>query len=551
MRRILTLIVCCWICMPLMSAQDVYEDYMDGVAYFKVDVNSGRDLPDWKATKDGPAKLKEFPELQEMIGDHEIERIYNPFKTPDPEIQNIYRVHFNAEKEVDQLVEKLRALSYTDYAQKKVLYEQFGGDGGYAPFATPNDIHPKQAWFIDSVDAESAWDMTKGDPNVKVAVVDDAVEVSHPDIAANVYSNPDETAGDSVDNDNNGYIDDVRGWDAADKDNDPHPPDNHPLYGFGSIFTHGTHTSGIAVGVTNNDTGIAALSHNTSLIPIKINSDDSQLPIGIEEPAAGVDYAISAGADVISMSFGGGADSVLNDMLRTAHDDSIVLVAASGNNGSSDTTYPAGLEEVISVGATSFGDSVADFSNYGTWVDVMAPGDSIYSSIVIEGDTQTWGKQSGTSMACPMAASLCGLILSESPNLTPSQVEMCLKSGAENIDDINPSYVDSMGAGRINARKSVECARNVGIEEETGQEASPLTVRPNPTQGRFYVEFGAASVREVAVYDMMGKVVMEKLVERGSNGLRLDASGLKRGVYFLKARGEDGSFTKRVTVLDE
>ena len=131
----------------------------------------------------------------------------------------------------------------------------------------------------------------------------------------------------------------------------------------------------------------------------------------------------------------------------------ITFVAAAGNDNTSQVFYPAGYNYVISVASTTSSDSKSSFSNYGTWIDIAAPGSSIYSTI----PNNTYGTQSGTSMACPLVAGLCGLLKSYNPALTPDEIENCLDQSADNIDAQNPSYVGDLGAGRINALGALQC----------------------------------------------------------------------------------------------
>jgi hypothetical protein len=289
---------------------------------------------------------------------------------------------------------------------------------------------------------------------VKVAVVDNAVKISHPDLAPSIYNNPGEIPSNGLDDDNNGYVDDVNGWDAADNDNDPEPPANSLATQYG-LFDHGSHCSGIVSAATNNSTGIAAIGNGVKIIPVKATSDNNIIPIGLNNGAGGIDYAISAGADVISLSWGGTAqDQTVTNFVNVALGQGIIVVAAAGNSGNQQTNYPAANAGVISVGAITYNDEMAGFSNHGTWVDVIAPGDSIWSCVAT---SSLYGYQSGTSMACPMVAGLCALMLSYDSTYNAGQIENCLKAGCENIDMENPSFVGLMGSGRINALRSLTC----------------------------------------------------------------------------------------------
>ncbi len=318
----------------------------------------------------------------------------------------------------------------------------------YESYFTPNDFLGVQ-YQLSLIQAEDAWDLSKGDADVIIAIVDDAIDINHEDLSQTLWKNPGEIDNDGIDNDLNGYIDDVYGWDAANFDNDV----------VNNAMSHGTHCAGIALAETNNNTGIASIGFGVSLMSVKIADDTTQALTGAYR---GVEYAITAGADVISLSWGGGSYSTTYQLLfDLAYSNDIVCVAAAGNSNTSAWMYPASYNHVISVGATNSADAKSNFSNYGSKIDVMAPGSMIYSSEPLD----SYGYKSGTSMACPLVSGLCGLMLSYSKGIKPDQVEACLKSSSENIDGLNPVYAGQLGAGRINAFEALKCLQSEPIAD--------------------------------------------------------------------------------------
>jgi len=257
-------------------------------------------------------------------------------------------------------------------------------------------------------------------------------------------------------------VDDAVGYDVADQDPDPMPDINNGC-------THGTHCVGIAGAVSDNSRGLASVGYDLSIICINTapnNASDESLP----EAWAGVQYAIAAGAYVISMSWGGGSGGTFaQGVINAAVAHGAVCLAAMGNDGLAMIQYPSGYNGVIGVGATASNDAMAVFSNYGGAVDVMAPGVNI-NSTVATGSANQYGRLSGTSIACPMAAGLCALMLSYNPNLTPDILEAALKAGCVNIDAQNSQYIGQMGAGRINAGNAIRAARP--------SQCAPTTVFP-------------------------------------------------------------------------
>ncbi len=406
-------------------------DYQEGKLYVKIQTNSS---------------IREFDENNQQARKHRLGKIINQFGIHRiekafkrlPEMRQYYRFHFRLSEQTQEFIKILQKIPYIEFAERIPLYKKF---------YTPNDLHPDQ-WNLRTVQAEGAWDLSQGNPDVWVAMVDDAVLTTHEDLAANIWQNTNEIPNNNIDDDGNGYIDDVIGWDSGDNDNDPNPPNTGD-----DSFSHGTHCAGIVSAATDNNRAIAAIGFNVTIIPVKTADDATASLVGAIE---GVEYAIAAGAHVISMSWGGGPQSQTDqDIFNVAHDRRITLVAAAGNDNTDTPMYPASYNHVISVGASDPDDRKASFSNYGATIDIMAPGVQIYSSTAVnESSYDSWD---GTSMACPLVSGLAGLMLSLDPSLHPDKIEECLKQTADNIDALNQQYVGQIGAGRVNALQAMMC----------------------------------------------------------------------------------------------
>ena len=270
------------------------------------------------------------------------------------------------------------------------------GQTGGTPGA---DIHAQQAWpLIPTVSP------------VLVAVLDDGVEINHADLAANIAINTGEIAGDGIDNDGNGLIDDVKGWDFADSDNDPSPPS--------TTYSHGTHVAGIIAAVSNNATGIASVSRNVKILPVRFWHGQSAW---ISDLILSCDYARSRGAKVVNISYSldGWTQLLVDAFNRLNAIDSVVMISV-GNNGSSNPTSLGMLSlapNLCFVASTDANDNLSNFSNYGPQVQVAAPGENILSTIPFGG----YSTMSGTSMATPLAAGIMGTIRAMFPSLTAAQ----------------------------------------------------------------------------------------------------------------------------------
>lgn len=517
MKRIMLCLFSLMFFFNCVSAQKTHPDYWDGVLYVKV-------TPEAADILSSPKNGHEAPHLYEQLFGDAVTgcgtvSTTRPFRTPA--LKNILKIFFTETAQTEALERKLSLLPFTVYVSRSpILRSQ----------STPNDVHPNQ-WYIPLIEAAAAWDITTGKASVKVAIVDDAVKISHPDLSPVIWHNPLEIA-DSIDNDGNGYIDDITGWDAANNDNDPEPPASHWMYQFSDmIFTHGTHCAGIAGAATNNNTGVASIGYGISIIPVKCTGDDAIIPLALDAGPEGIDYAIAAGADVISLSWGSAQnDSIVRSAVNAALDAGIIVVAAAGNDGNTSLFYPASLDGVISVGAITKNDLIASFSQRNNKVTLMAPGDSIWSC---QRKNNGYMYLQGTSMACPMVAGLAGLLKSFDTTLSAAAIKACLIAGCDNIDALNPTAAGMMGAGRINALKSLQCLQAQQNISYTSEAASVL-VYPNPASDILYLTSSAENISGLLrISDVLGKVVFQTSITSSSQSIVVNVSGLSEGIYIL------------------
>lgn len=462
----------------------------------------------------------------DLIVRYDIQEVIRPFKTPDPELQKIYRIRFNPKYSSAELCQALAHTGQFLYAEPAQRY--FG-------YQVPDDVDARQQWYFDLIRAFDAWDMGIGNNMIGVAIVDDAVKTTHPDLAPVIWTNPGEVAGNNIDDDGNGFVDDVNGYDVADSDGETSPPPSG-LWQLLGLFTHGTHCAGIAGAATNNGTGIASIGNGIRIIPVKATSNSSLIPLAIDNGNEGVDYAVASGARVISMSWGGATqDSTLSNVIQAAVNSGAILVSAAGNDGNTTPNYPSALPGVICVGSVSRGDIVSSFSQRGSMIDVMAPGDSIWSTLATSAN---YGFQSGTSMACPLVAGLCGLMLSQNPNFDAATIENCLKSGCENIDALNPGLTGQLGAGRINARLAMECLFAVSTSPDAAPD--PEAVYPNPGAG--VLTISGTQGKRIEVLNALGQVQFYQEMSNQSV-LSVPAEGWMSGIYLVRLSDYSGNTT--------
>ncbi len=352
-------------------------------------------------------------------------------------IANIYFAYFNHSAAPEQVAAALRRSPEVVYAEPKQIHQIA---------ATPNDPLYLNQPFFNVVRARQAWDTVRGEQgNVVIAIVDGGTDIDHPDLAANLWRNPGEIANNGVDDDRNGFTDDVHGWNFANNSPDPTGLASTP-----SNADHGTHTAGIAAAVTNNNTGVAGMSWNARLMPICAGDPeaDRYITFGFE----GVLYAANNGADIISLSWGGYGNSAFEqDVIDYVTDLGVAVVAAAGNDNSAALHYPSAYRNVLAVANTTNDDLKYSASNYGTWVDVTAPGTGILSTI----SNGNYVNYSGTSMSCPLVAGLVALVRTQHPEWNGLQAAEQVRVTADDIDARNPSYAGLLGRGRINAERAV------------------------------------------------------------------------------------------------
>ncbi len=300
---------------------------------------------------------------------------------------------------------------------------------------TPNDPGLPSQWALATIGARSAWDFTTGNNWVTIAIVDTGVDLSHPDLAQKIWRNASEIAGNGKDDDGNGYVDDVQGWNFIAGSGDVNDDNGH-----------GTHVTGIAAAATDNRLGIAGLSWGARAMPVKVlDKYGSGWEDGI---ALGVRYAVRNGARIINLSLGGSAPlPILQDALQYAQENGVLVVAAAGNSGGS-VLYPAAYPEAMAVAATDATDQRAAFSSHGPQISVAAPGVDILSTYRGGG----YCSMSGTSMAAPFVAGLAALVWSEHPEYTAAQVRARIEQTARDVNAASyPGRDEYLGWGRIDA----------------------------------------------------------------------------------------------------
>lgn len=408
--------------------------------------------------------------------------------------------------------------------------------------AIPIDADGDNMWFLKKINIAN-WDQWKEMANkeivIKIAIVDNGVRLNHEDLRDVIYRNPGEERwpNNGIDDDNNGYIDDYMGYDVADKDPNANPPLNRVT---SSFFSHGTMVAGLSSASTDNGIGMASLGLNTRIIPVKCVSDVDTSDSYYWHAWEGVRYAIAAGAHIINCSWSQssitpGQQAILDEAIERG----IIIVASAGNQGKDKLSFPAAYEGVIAVGATNSNDQVWGRSNFGSYIDVMAPGDNIYTTNALSDNS--YGIASGTSFSAPIVSGFIGLLLSQENN--PQKVISVLKNGCDEIDIENPTKVGLMGSGRINIDRTLDLLKNGNPQSIRDFNSSrEILLYPNPSTGIIRVA-AETIIEELVVIDLSGKEVAHLTVN--GNTADLTAYQLK-GLHIVQVKNQDGVFTARV-----
>ncbi|KQC14400.1 MAG: hypothetical protein APR63_14385 [Desulfuromonas sp. SDB] len=372
----------------------------------------------------GNQVVSAYPGLNKILSEynfiqyHQLIPEYDHSRNVDYQLDLIYVLHSAHDQSAVNSISQLNASPWVEYAELdlKLKFERITINP-WQPLLTPNDPYYSSQWFLPNINATQAWDIQTGNHSHICAIVDDGCEKDHADLTGNY----------------------VNGYDYVDNDNDPTPPS--------SGDNHGTHCSGLAAARSNNSIGIASIGFNIGLMGVR--------SYYISEAVQGIYFASQNGADAISMSWtcGTSPNSSVQNAINDAYNNyDVVCLAAAGNYNTSTTYYPAAGSNCVAVAATASNNQKASFSNYGTWIDISAPGVNMYSTVPYG----SYQYMDGTSMSTPLTAGLVTLIRCEFPGESNAQIIQRLYNSADAMSSCYYYNQGWMGAGKINAYAALQ-----------------------------------------------------------------------------------------------
>ncbi|MFM1802793.1 MAG: hypothetical protein RJA81_2145, partial [Planctomycetota bacterium] len=341
--------------------------------------------------------------------------------------------------QTEKVIALLEQQTFVEWASPNMIYST---QGGFDPREfVPNDPYYNLQWHHPLMGNTQAWDEagTFGG-GIVVAILDDGVRLNHPDLTDNIWVNPLEIPGNGIDDDGNGYTDDVQGWDFSASDNNPNPD---------STTSHGTPVAGNVAARINNNTGVAGVAGNATLLPVRFYGSGAWTSSIVAQSYA---YSVDNGARILNVSYnidGFANDPLFRASLQYVYDSGAIYMNSAGNNGQLNPARGV-FDQSLFVMASDPDDKLLPYSNYGTFIDLVAPADPVAT-------TSDTGYEyfNGTSSATPVASGAMALAWGANPTWTRDQVIAAILGNTDNIDAQNPGLADYLGYGRVNTFKAL------------------------------------------------------------------------------------------------
>lgn len=540
------------------NAQTVNSNFKDGSLIFKLNDNyafKGR------IYQDNSVELSDMSFMSSMLVKYGVTRVTRELTAlNDPKLMRIFFVQFSEIYRIDEFVNELKQVGVVEYVEK---------DARRKAFFVPNDPYYSSPtgykWHLTMIKASQAWDIQQGVASVKVGVVDNAIWAEHPDLGilpanqCNASVNPVTT--------------------GAGKSSPPTTISQDPgctetdIYSTAGCsayeWSHGTHCAGLIGAKNNNGIGVASIGGGVTIVAAR--AADNAGDMWTTNITRGCNFCVNQSVKVLSMSLGGTTSSTTEQtQFTTYYNNGITLVAAAGNEGDAGNAvnYPAGYNNVISVASVNTDKKLSSFSQYGTWVDIAAPGGFLSSGgqeylpnilsttyctnqfLRVSGVTSITGNydgMQGTSMATPIVSGLCGLLLSKNSAATPAQIESCLKSTSQTLG--SGSNAIMTGSGVIDAQAALNCIGG-GVGVENNNMDYSVVLSPNPASDVFFLNFADDSFNnaDVVITDINGRVVKTTKYTQTNGVMTIETNDLTSGLYIVTIKNNDKIAVRKVSV---
>ncbi|MCK5737931.1 S8 family serine peptidase, partial [bacterium] len=444
---------------------------------------------------------------------------------------SFFKIQISEPSNLDSLIRRLAALWDVEYAQPNYIH--------HIDIAPNDPLYPDQ-WALPLLHMETVWAQTTGTTDVLIAIIDTGIEVAHPDLQGAIHLNPGEdvngngtiepTDFNGIDDDGNGFVDDICGWDFTDA---PHFPDfgdyrerdNDPADEHG----HGTAVAGLIGAQLNNEIGIAGMAPGCRLLNLRAGTSRGLLEE--DDVAAAVVYAVHMGAQIINMSFGDEvASPLLRDVMAFAADAGVLLVASAGNSSSLSPHYPSGYAEAISVGSVTRDLYLSSFSNYGPAIDLVAPGSDLFTTN-LNGEYQPF---SGTSAAAPIVSAAAGLLWSKYPDWSAQEIHGRLMSTCRDLGQSGPDNL--YGNGLVDPLNALDSSGSTILEIITPQSnsgtAEPAIDVTGSAAGTYFKRYFLRLFTGLEMDSPVLELEQSEQVIRGKLG-RFDLTSLPDTVYTI------------------
>lgn len=452
--------------LTMVQAQTVNPNFKDGSLIFKLRDNY---TFNGKINADKSVVLSGLTFMEKLITKYGVTRVSRELDAlNDPKLLRIFFVEFSDIYRIDEFVQELSKIAVVEYVEK---------DAKRKPFMVPNDPYYSTSgynWHLAMIKAPAAWDIQQGVATVKVGVVDNAIWSEHPDLGISATNQCNASVSPATTGVGKSSPPTSVVQTTTCTETQITSAGGCPSY----EWSHGTHCAGLIGAKLNNGIGVASIGGGVTIVAARAADDAGNMYT--TNITRGCNFCVGQSVKVLSLSLGGNDSSPTEQtQFTTYYNNGITIVAAAGNEGDGNNAvnYPAGYTNVISVASVNSNKKLSSFSQYGSWVDIACPGGftivsgqeyipnilsttyctaqllRIYGVNTFNG-TNYDGMQ-GTSMACPMVAGLCGLLLSKNPTATPAQIENCLKTTSQTL--AVGSNAIMTGSGIVDAQAALNC----------------------------------------------------------------------------------------------